>query len=91
MKELNEIELKDCLRIIGDPTHRFTHDQKGIAWDQVIASHRALAARVQAVELENRTYIGERHKLLTKNEALIQQLAEAQGTIKGECWPTLGV
>lgn len=50
--------------------------------DLVFASdYDALAARVQAVERDNRTYIDERHELLTKNEALIQQLAEAQRTV----------
>lgn len=73
-EELNEIELKDCMRIISDPTQRFTHDQKGIVWDHIIASYHALADRLAAAEELNRV-------AALGMSALEQQLAEAQGTI----------
>lgn len=89
-------QIKDFLRILSDPTQRFTHEQKGMAWDQVIASHRALAARVERSETALRgagwTYLegAESWKpplgpsaspLLQTIDNLTEQLAEAQGTV----------
>lgn len=83
-EELSEIELKDCMRIISDPTQRFTHDQKGIAWDQIIASRRALAARVQAVERERDEWEIKCRDKWDANTLLRRELAKLQGRFNSE-------